>query len=210
MSSELKEGAQQTLSHKELLAILEKQGFKIHESEKEDFPATIQRDGFEKLSPTGNKVLEDLVSRSKNYINGVIIEDTFGDTFEQRQARDNAWSSLEKRHGNAITNIQLRDKLKIGSSVGTIKAYFEWFVKELDTSGVSTERSKSVRQLYKELVETIPHTISEQSGQMVVDTYGAMNFEEKKEVAKNIDDILRRFLLLVTADNTEPKVDAVE
>ncbi|MBI4079801.1 hypothetical protein HY414_01050 [Candidatus Kaiserbacteria bacterium] len=198
MSDESVEHDEQKPNHRQLLAILESHGLKVHESDVRDLvPAAVSHEGLEALKPRGVQILGELVGRCRSYLSGVYVKDSFGDTLEGRQKRQNTWSALEKEYGAGVSEIQREDKLKMGSSVGGIKTYFEWLVRELDADSVRSGKANAIRELYKHFLATIPFT--EKEGQMTMkEEYVEKSFDEKVAVARQIEGVLGEFLGLVT------------
>ena len=193
-------------NRRQLLAILEANGFKVHESDiRYHLPVAISHKGFENLEDKGVKALDGLVQVCESYLSGVFIEDDFGNTLEGRQARTTLWSRLAKDHPG-IAAIQMQDKLKMGSSIGSIKAFFEWFVTELDADSVRSFKANKARELYRRFLAVIPFT--EKDRVMTIKAeYVQLPFEQKMAVARDIDAVLREFLGLVAMEGSGRKVD---
>lgn len=167
-----------------LLSLLKQQGVEVIEPENtEQLSGTVCNEGFEKLSPTGMKVLNDLVANSKSYLSGTIIRDNFG---EDRPARRAFWNEIEKKYGRGAALVRERDKLR-GNVITGVRSYFDWLVVELNKDDIHTPQAELVREWEQELGRII-----------APEEYVQKTTDEKIEVTKEVDKILRAFLDLVT------------
>ena len=194
----------------ELASILKEHDIRIHTSEITQHAGPPNPDISGSLDPQGRKVLGDLMDRAQAYLNGIYIEDNFGNTFEGRQKRNNFWSRQESKFGEAaIRGLQERDKMKVGASIGTTKAYFEWFVIELQKTRLSRDIVSKFQELYEEFLLAIPLEERTDNNMRIKETYQDSSFTDKLIVIGKVDAVVKKLLDLITTDNLKNnRVDA--
>jgi len=132
---------------------------------------------------SAKKFIDGLVMSARHYLNGILIQDSFG----ANQAARREWrNKMKKQYGEIFTELDDSNKLR-GNVVGNLYSYFD-VVREM-SSGAETAEAETFRDILSGLPEKAK-----------MDSYKDLSEEEKLRIVHSMESAAAKVLQLFTSE----------